>query len=323
MYDALEDIPLEKAAAIFAADDAVAGKLHDDPRYVRSGFRTPAGMRPCFEVWIARRIVATGNDGGIRFAADDHEIIAHIEAVEDSDVAQCVEATYLRLIATVVGCGFSHLVRFWNFIPQLNQGVGDAERYKQFCIGRGRALQPFATRYMAPPAASCVGRVPGAISICVLASKSAALSCENPRQISAFRYPRRYGPVAPEFSRSMILQRPEEDLLLAAGTASIVGHETRHVGDPVAQTRETLANLHAVVQRANERRLSAAHFPTYAPANLRVYVRSAEDAPAIRSAVESFIAPAVRPLYAVADICRADLLVEIEGAWEGPARSCQ
>jgi len=121
----------------------------------------------------------------------------------------------------------------------------------------------------------------------------------------------------------MILQRPEEDLLLAAGTASIVGHETRHVGDPVAQTRETLANLHAVVQRANERRLSAAHFPTYAPANLRVYVRSAEDAPAIRSAVESFIAPAVRPLYAVADICRADLLVEIEGAWEGPARSCQ
>ena len=36
-------------------------------------------------------------------------------------------------------------------------------------------------------------------------------------------------------------------MLFVSGTASIVGHETQHRGDVVAQTRETLANLSSVL----------------------------------------------------------------------------
>jgi hypothetical protein len=58
--------------------------------------------------------------------------------------------------------------------------------------------------------------------------------------VSAYDYPRQYGPAAPSFSRAALTPDP---LLLISGTASIVGHASVHLGDVTAQLEETLANL--------------------------------------------------------------------------------
>jgi hypothetical protein len=124
---------------------------------------------------------------------------------------------------------------------------------------------------------------------------------ENPRQVSAYEYPAQYGP-KPAFSRASILG----DTLFISGTASIVGHETVHVDDVTGQTRETLANIEALVGEAN--RISGAGRFDMSTLAYKVYVRHATDLPLIQSQLHTL----TQVLYLQADICRQDLLVEIE-----------
>src|SRR5213082_3849534 len=55
-----------------------------------------------------------------------------------------------------------------------------------------------------------------------------------------------YGSHSPLFSRATLLRQSGGLALFISGTASIVGHTSLHVGDTVAQTRETLANIEAL-----------------------------------------------------------------------------
>jgi len=79
-----------------------------------------------------------------------------------------------------------------------------------------------------------------------LASPARARALENPRQISAYRYPRDYGPDSPTFSRAAIAAATVGQQLFISGTASILGHESVHIGDAGAQARESAANIAAL-----------------------------------------------------------------------------
>jgi enamine deaminase RidA (YjgF/YER057c/UK114 family) len=101
--------------------------------------------------------------------------------------------------------------------------------------------------------------------------------------------------------------------LFISGTASIVGHETVHVGDVRRQTEESLVNIEAV------REASAAQGGVSVPLaelTCTVYVRRADDLAVVREVFENTVGPgsaaARGAVYLQADICRADLLVEIE-----------
>jgi chorismate lyase/3-hydroxybenzoate synthase len=112
------------------------------------------------------------------------------------------------------------------------------------------------------------------------------------------------------FSRATLLRQRDRVLLFISGTASIVGHRSIHVGDTAAQTRETLANIAALLEEAN-RVESAARFSLQSLA-CKAYVRRPEDLPAIRAQLETALEPRPRVIYLQADICRQDLMVEIE-----------
>ncbi len=125
------------------------------------------------------------------------------------------------------------------------------------------------------PAATCIGRRDGdpMVQVYWLAGRAPGLPLENPRQVSAYRYPREYGPTPPSFSRAMLAS---DRLVMISGTASIVGHASRHRGNVRAQLDETFTNLANVLQRAAGRR--ARHHD-----EARAAV-AAEDLPARRSA---------------------------------------
>ena len=98
--------------------------------------------------------------------------------------------------------------------------------------------------------------------------------------------------------------------LFISGTASIVGHDTVHPGDVAAQCRETVRNLGCLVDEANRVRRSQAPF-SLGGLSHRAYVRHAADAATVQQTLTPLLQGA--PLVLVqADICRADLLVEIE-----------
>jgi chorismate lyase/3-hydroxybenzoate synthase len=121
--------------------------------------------------------------------------------------------------------------------------------------------------------------------------------------VSAYHYPRAHGPVSPSFSRAMIA--PDRTVLVS-GTASIVGHASQHEGDAQAQLTETLRNLAAVTAHAGVRRDSARRQDL-----LKVYVRDPTLVPMIAERLRE-VHPGAAPIFFAGDICRRELLLEIE-----------
>jgi len=98
--------------------------------------------------------------------------------------------------------------------------------------------------------------------------------------------------------------------LFVSGTASIVGHETIHRGDVIAQTRETMLNIGALLEEAN--RIVDGGRYSLNGLKFKVYVRKPADLPAIEATLSELLNAAASIVYLQADVCREDLLVEIE-----------
>ena len=99
-----------------------------------------------------------------------------------------------------------------------------------------------------------------------------------------------------------------------SGTASIVDSETRHPGDAAKQTEQTIDNIERLIAAENFTRhgVKGAGASLHDLAKIRVYLKRPEDLAQCRAVCERRFG-AVPAIYAVADICRPELLVEIEG----------
>lgn len=256
--------------------------------------------------------IQLGDDAAlaIRHAHDGEYLLGTLSVAEsgtDSIDAAAHEA-YRRIAAFNNQSGYPHVMRIWNYMDDINQGDGDCERYKQFCVGRARGWTDMNSTSF--PAASAVGRPLRRENLLVywLAAKQPGVLLENPRQVSAFNYPRQYGPTAPGFARATLLAN---GLLMVSGTASIVGHASQHPGDVVAQTHETLNNLEALIAHARQH---AAHLPETLGARslLKVYVRHAEHAALIEDVLRARCATVPDFVMLHADICRRELLLEMD-----------
>lgn len=260
------------------------------------------------EVWHATGPISTGFDGRIRFASDPNYLAGAIELDEGEcgGLEGAAETAY-RAIATFQSRSrHPHILRMWNYLDAINEGAGDKERYRIFCTGRKNALAG-AAHY---PAATAIGRRDGVrqLQIYWLAGRAPGLTLENPRQVSAFQYPRRYGPSAPTFSRAVQLPA---GLLMISGTASIVGHATQHAGDVRRQLDEIFSNIEALMARAHQADVSLPADFTRGTL-IKAYVRHAADAPLVERTLAGRLPPGAPYLILEGDVCRADLLIELD-----------
>ena len=303
--------------AVFGFGDAAPAAL-DDPRYLRVPLQ-PFGPAP-LEAWRVGGPVSRGRDGDIAWSSDGLLSFGVIEVDErphatDEDPTGIVGAAalaYARLMRFVQDSDTPHLLRIWNYLDAITHGQGDAERYRQFCIGRARGLGEFDTARL--PAATAIGRCDQArvLQVYWLAAAAPGTPVENPRQVSAWRYPRQYGPQPPSFARAMLPPTDSRMPLLLSGTASVVGHATLHAGALMAQLEETLANFDALLGAARELqpRLPARFGDG---TRLKVYVRDRDDMPAVAAALRARFGERVPHFLLHAAICRRDLAVEIDG----------
>ena len=282
-----------------------------DPRCLRVPLQPLDAPR--LEVWRAAGPVAHAVEDGIAHADDGALQFGAMELAEDGGgILAASERAYARLEAFRRRSGFPHLLRVWNYFDAITEGDGDGERYRQFCVGRVRGLGAVDTSSL--PAATAIGARDGRRTLQVywLATREPGTPLENPRQTSAWRYPREYGPQSPSFARAMLPPAAAPMPLLLSGTASIVGHASRHVESLAAQLDETLANLHSLLAAARARRPSlAARFD--ATSRLKVYVRDPEDVEPVARLLDLRLGPDVPRLLLQADVCRRELRVEIEG----------
>lgn len=296
------------AAALLRGDDVLAvigfGSRFvapDDPRVVRVALEPLS--ESVVEVWRSASPVRSGREGALRWSSDGEYLFLAIEVDETrDDIGAAAESAYAQLIAFAEASDTPHFLRLWNYLAAINLGDGDEERYRRFCEGRARGMVDFHDASY--PAATAIGSLDGARRLLVygIAARSNGTPIENPRQVSAWRYPREYGRIAPTFARAM---RTDADQLLISGTAAVVGHASRHEDDLTAQLAETFANLDSLVVATQgtfgERAL------------LKAYVRDRAQADAVARAITAHAPNAGDVLLLAGDICRRELLVEIDG----------
>jgi len=290
---------------------AGAPRTLDDPRYLHIGLE-PAESPAPFEVWHAPRPVQAWRSGQLRGGRDGALEFGAIEVAEGDDgIAGAAEHAYRALVAHLQAGAYPHLLRVWNYLDAITEGEGDAERYRQFCVGRVAGLEGHRGQF---PAATAIGRRDGrrVLQVYWLAAREPGIAIENPRQVAAYRYPRQYGPQPPSFARAMLAPASLRLPLMLSGTAAVVGHASQHADDLPAQLHESFRNFDALLATARQH---TPQLPRHFGADtlLKAYVRDAGALPLARAQLDALLAPEAARLVLHADVCRRELLIEIDG----------
>lgn len=312
--DSRETLDHDVLARIHFGSDLTAAQ---DPREV-SVVLPQAGGKALAEVWRSRRPVERGWSGGVGFAHNGEILFGHLR-LEEGELTDLIHATahaYLRIDLLLRRVGYPCWLRTWNFLGHINHGEGDAERYRQFSQGRHDALARRPGFEARLPAATAIGTQDSGMTVHFLAARHPGAQVENPRQISAFRYPPSYGPKSPSFSRACLKRWGDRSHLFVSGTASVVGHRTLHPDNLLAQLDETHRNFEALLGAA-----SAVEPAPFRAAALKVYIRPGHQDPGLLPRLRQLFGDRVPLLCLLGDICRRDLLLEIEGLFTATAPS--
>ncbi len=242
----------------------------------------------------------------------------------------------MRVALEQAGSSLGEVVRTWFFLGSITDREGESQRYQElnrartecyrdviFCSALGAANIPQGIF----PASTGIGMngaglAASCLSLATDRQDVSLVMLENPQQTPAYAYHPRYSPQSPKFSRAIAVVLGDYVTTWISGTASITHSESRHLGDIEKQTHQTIDNIEHLISRQN---FSFHGIPGGGAklsdlAKIRVYVKHQGDYLKCKAICESRFGQ-VPALYATADICRPELLVEIEGVAFSPNQS--
>lgn len=246
--------------------------------------------------------------------------------IDQSETAFRLMKKILKRESLVLG----DVVRQWNYIENLlrvrRTPAGKSQNYQAFNDIRRRFYG--RTRFPAGfPAATGIGMSSGVVVLEFLAispSKDLHLvPISNPRQIDAHRYSqavlvgdpeKKDRPKAPPlFERAKYVGHGRSGLIFISGTAAVRDEATAARTDVESQTWITMENIQTLISRANLRNhgIETRH-DAWPLSYLRAYVKRREDLPVVRKICQKAFGD-IPAHFVQADICRRDLLVEMEG----------
>ena len=197
--------------------------------------------------------------------------------------------------------------RVWTFVPDINAVVDQIENYQSFNSGRHQAfVDEFDGIYpLNISAASAVGIKGDALVIAFVAGRDRVDHFENPLQVAAAKYPEIYGKNPPLFARgSKITNEQGTPYWHLSGTASIRVSDT--IGrDFMSQLEITLENI--------SRMLGTMNVPLQRYAAWKIFLRDRKYLSACKKRLNEIYPDEIEQMVFVeTDICRSDLLLEIE-----------
>lgn len=258
------------------------------------------------------------------FAGIEGNSAGNTIAEKANDAFSQLLTTFLKL-----GIGFNQIVRQWNYVEQIFEFEQIDSRLRQNYQLFNEARGEYYSRYRTVsdfPAATGIGVDFNGVTIeCTAVTSDENLKTVaicNPKQLNSYKYgqtvlkgePQKNttGNKPPQFERARLMTNGQTSRLFISGTASIVGQETIGLNDVEKQTHVTIENIDLLASEINLR----SHYPELAVfpdkyAYVRVYVKNEVDIPSVKVICQKHFGE-VPMTFVKADICRADLLVEIE-----------
>lgn len=223
---------------------------------------------------------------------------------------------------------FSSVVRQWNYIGNILKCTERNNAFVQYYQMFNDVRNKYYSQYRdckSYPAATGIGMNNEGVKIDCFAispdSKTEIYPVKSPTQKDSYQYRQeilvgeaafKQQKHAPQFERGLLLKSTGASRLIISGTASINGEETTHTSVE-QQTLNTIVNIEALASPSNLK-LHCPNLEIFPEkySYLRVYVKNRNDISQVKEICARYFGE-VPVSYVQADICRNDLLVEIEG----------
>jgi enamine deaminase RidA (YjgF/YER057c/UK114 family) len=255
------------------------------------------------------------------------EKMLFVEAIVASDfsakVGQQSKEVFAQfdLLLSAYGFEVSDIVRQWNYIGNIVSHKEGKQNYQAFNDARSDYYAKGGWRN-GYPAATGIGATEGII-VGGIAFKRVdgrgIYPIDNPLQVAAHAYSKRVLidndknaiKSTPKFERAKLIEGACGVCCFVSGTAAIRGEECVETDSAKEQAIKTIENIEYLVSKENLERFGCRPYDLKY-AFLHIFIKRAEDYAEVRSVVEEAY-PQVPAIYSLADICRDELLVEIEG----------
>lgn len=215
------------------------------------------------------------------------------------------------------------IIRQWNYIENISLINGGHQNYQVFNDSRSHFYGK-ADWTKGYPAATGIGTQSGGVMVEVIAISGKGLinnALDNPLQIAAHKYsqgvllgavdPCTQQRTTPKFERGRVIGTSGRQTIYISGTAAIRGETSLIADDVTEQTRITMENIDHLIAPVNspESGISSEY------KLLRIYVKNPSQMEEVRTYMKANY-PDIKKIYICADICREELLLEIEGIAE-------
>ena len=267
--------------------------------------------------------ISKGENGAVLFRQNESQIlIGNVQSYESESCRLNSEKAFSRLTEIFNSLDFeiNSIVRQWNYIENILGFDGNEQRYQAFNNVRS-VIYGDSFKMKGYPAATGIGMNQGGTIIEFIAIRSDRLvtsAIDNPEQVSAHLYSKKVLigdecelKTTPKFERARFIELFGKKIIFISGTASIRGEQTVGIDNPSEQTEVTINNIRQLYSKEILNKISIEEMvPKYGHA--RIYVKERKDFAAIKKTFRTHFGK-LPVVYIVADICRPDLLVEIEG----------
>ncbi len=243
-----------------------------------------------------------------------------ISSLEES-IGNQAEAVFSHIdtILKQEGYAISDIVRQWNFIEQITHISPQGQHYQQFNDARSRFYEG-AEWHNGYPAATGIGTKRGGVMVMLVALRNSTKQSrpiDNPLQQSAHAYSQRVliegsspnRKTTPKFERARWVGEKEQ-MIYISGTAAIRGEESL-LSDLLKQTAITMENIDQLISHNSQLQHNIPTIANYGYEVLRVYLKQTTDWQEVKHWLEKNY-NCEQTIYLEADICREELLIEIE-----------
>lgn len=220
----------------------------------------------------------------------------------------------------------SSIVRQWNYIENITRIEDKSQNYQEFNDARSRFYRKTKWHGGFPAATGigigCGGVIVDLDAIYTNGSDIKVVSLNNTLQVLAYDYSNSVliaaedeqdRPVTtPKFERGKLVLSGTEGVIYISGTAAIRGEKSFSDKGIEEQTRITLENIEHLISEETLANSGAGHFANVEISSLRIYLKEESLFKPCKKIIDENYR-GVPAVYLKADICREELLVEIEG----------